>query len=31
MEKKHMKGSKYRMEEEGWDTIIISNYIFKKQ
>lgn len=26
----HMKGSKYRMEEEGWDTIIICNTIFKK-
>ena len=21
----HMKGSKYRMEEEGWNTIIICN------
>lgn len=26
----HMKCSKYRMEEEGWDTIIIGNTIFKK-
>jgi len=26
----HIKGSKYRMEEEGWDTIIVCNTIFKK-
>lgn len=24
----HIRGSKYRMEEEGWNTIIIGNMIF---